>query len=71
MSTLGYDDDANLEILLATSDPEEIFVYAATHELFHALGRIHEHNRPDRDRYIRMKWANMIPGIGVLVTPPK
>ena len=46
---------------------KEQFVPLATHELFHSLGRLHEHSRQDRDRYIRVHWANIIPGIGVQV----
>ena len=40
------------------------FVSSAQHELFHALGRFHEHSRQDRDRHIIMQWANILPGIG-------
>lgn len=29
------------------------------HELGHVLGLMHEHQRPDRDRYIRVKWSNI------------
>lgn len=32
------------------------------HELFHALGREHEHSRPDRDKYIRVNLSNVQPG---------
>ena len=29
------------------------------HELFHALGRIHEQNRYDRNRYVQVYWNNI------------
>lgn len=31
------------------------------HELLHALGYIHMHNRPDRDKYVSILWKNIDP----------
>ncbi|BFM06214.1 hypothetical protein GCM10025791_07810 [Halioxenophilus aromaticivorans] len=35
---------------------------AIYHEVFHALGAIHEHQRPDRDLNIRVNFDNMVSG---------
>ena len=32
------------------------------HTLFHVLGRYHEHQRPDRDQYIKVQWNNIREG---------
>jgi Astacin (Peptidase family M12A) len=31
------------------------------HELLHALGYIHMHSRPDRDKYVKIQWNNIQP----------
>jgi hypothetical protein len=33
------------------------------HELLHALGFWHEHQRPDRDNFVRIEWANIQQGL--------
>ena len=33
------------------------------HEILHALGRIHEQSRPDRDQYVTIYYQHVEPGI--------
>lgn len=35
------------------------------HQLVHVIGLGHEHNRPDRDRYVNILWKNM--GHGIII----
>ena len=32
------------------------------HYIFRLLGRDHEHNRPDRDQYVTIRWENILAG---------
>ena len=32
------------------------------HDLFRTLGRYHEHQRPDRDKFVSVNWENIQPG---------
>jgi hypothetical protein len=39
----------------------------AMHEFIHALGFNHEHNRPDRDKYVTINYRNISPSIIYLI----
>lgn len=36
--------------------------YIIWHEVMHAIGFEHEHQRPDRDKFIRVEYSNVQPG---------
>jgi hypothetical protein len=46
------------QVIEITSWSSEIII---AHELKHALGWVHEHQRPDRDAFVRINWANIDP----------
>jgi hypothetical protein len=48
---------------LSLENPGCVYEGTAIHELLHALGHVHEHNRPDRDEWVRINWGNISPGI--------
>ena len=51
-ATLGVNSTLRLGRCIPMKGP-------VVHEITHALGRIHEQNRPDRDDHIRIAWENM------------
>lgn len=55
---VGGEQQLSLGLLCATwLDVGPIY-----HELLHALGFYHEHNRPDRDNHIEVNWDNIAEG---------
>jgi len=36
--------------------------WCAIHEMLHAVGFAHEHTRPDRDAFIRVRWEKLRAG---------
>jgi hypothetical protein len=57
-SWLGRTGKAQAVDLDASCDPRWII-----HELGHALGMWHEQSREDRDRHVKIVWANVTPGM--------
>ncbi|CAF1665210.1 unnamed protein product [Adineta ricciae] len=47
---------------LSLQNPACVHEGTVIHELLHALGHVHEHNRPDRDAWVRINWGNISPG---------
>ena len=46
-------------------DAEHLSYKALLHMLFHILGRYHEHERPDREKYVDIIEKNIIQGINI------
>lgn len=60
VSELGFDPDRLQHIIQIGSVQEQ--EKATTHEMFHLLGRIHEHSRTDRDQYVRINTSGLPAG---------
>uniref|UniRef100_A0A1I7XT58 Metalloendopeptidase n=1 Tax=Heterorhabditis bacteriophora TaxID=37862 RepID=A0A1I7XT58_HETBA len=58
-----YADFARVGGRQQVSLADECIDYATiVHELMHVIGFIHEHQRDDRDNFVRIVWQNVIPG---------
>jgi hypothetical protein len=64
-STIGWEPNAGPDAFkLSVADLGEAryqaMVWSATHELGHILGMMHEHQRPDRDLYLKVDYRNVL-----------
>ena len=52
-----------LELLISFSENSELQKGLYLHEIGHAVGLVHEHQRPIRDRFIRINYGNVHPSL--------
>ena len=65
-SVVGFDRSTHYRHV--NLDEDSSSSKALLHTMFHILGRYHEHERPDREKYVNVIQENMIEGI--MVTYP-
>ena len=59
-SVIGFSNRGEPRYITARRN--ESTIRHLSHMLFHALGRYHEHQRPDRDKYVKINYRNIRPG---------
>ena len=67
-SVVGFDRSTHYRYVQV--DKDCLSYKALLHTLFHILGRYHEHERPDREKYVDVIEENIIEGIIVTYTCP-
>ena len=55
-------NDLHQQAQLAVFNSKSWTIKTSFHLLFHILGRYHEHQRPDRDQYIKVQWGSIKKG---------
>ena len=66
-SQVGYNPQKTPQRIAIPPKYSDI-VKIAIHEIFHALGRAHEHQRPDRDSYLNVFLKNIHEGQQLKIT---
>ena len=54
--------DQHQQAQVAAFNSQSRAIKSSFHLLFHILGRYHEHQRPDRNQYIKVQWDNIKEG---------
>ena len=49
-------------VQVAEFNSQGMAIKVSFHMLLHILGKYHEHQRPDRDQYIKIEWNNVQEG---------
>ena len=58
--TIGHDETANS--IIVEIDGKYANSKSTLHMLFHILGRYHEHQRADKEKYVRVLKENIVQG---------
>ena len=59
--------DRSIHYRYVQVDAEHLSSKGLLHMLFHILGRYHEHERPDREKYVDIMEENVIEGTCIII----